>query len=185
MNVTAGPDLSVDYSVDAAAVEGDCLTSTTADALPDEAFVKRWVQIALRAPESLDAVMASADRSGETLRQCSVSVHLTGAPTSQALNRELRGADRPTNVLSFPADLPVLDGTLALGELVLCPAVVRQEAVEQHKRLPDHWAHLLLHGTLHLIGFDHVQDVDAELMERLETRLLSESGISDPYEGTV
>ena len=152
---------------------------------PDEQFVRHWVQMALNAPESVDAVMTNANGSGGALAHCSVSVHLTDAVTSQQLNRDLRGVDRPTNVLSFAAGLPVLDSTLVLGELVLCPKVVQKEALEQSKSESDHWAHLLVHGTLHLLGFDHVDDAGAERMETLETRLLSQSGISDPYEGTV
>jgi probable rRNA maturation factor len=102
----------------------------------------------------------------------------------QALNREFRGKDRPTNVLSFPAgDVPGLPRgeRLALGDLVVCAPVLNEEAVSQGKLLAHHWAHILVHGALHLIGYDHDVPADAQRMEALETRILAAGGVGDPY----
>ena len=98
------------------------------------------------------------------------------------LNRRFRGRDRPTNVLSFPAgDEPWPGGSLPLGEIALAGATVRREAVEQHKTLRDHLCHLVVHGTLHLLGFDHRTEEEAVRMERLEARCLEALSIADPY----
>jgi len=113
-----------------------------------------------------------------------VSVRVVDEAEMQELNRNFRGQDKPTNVLSFPAGdirgLPPDAGT-PLGDIVVCAAVVSREAREQHKSLEDHWAHMLVHGTLHLLGFDHVEDADADVMERMETGILRDFGIANPY----
>ena len=98
------------------------------------------------------------------------------------LNRTWRQKDYATNVLSFPADVPdeLLDIPL-LGDLVICVAVVEREAAEQGKELEAHWAHLVIHGCLHLLGYDHIDDDEAEEMETLEQTLLAELGHPDPY----
>jgi probable rRNA maturation factor len=113
-----------------------------------------------------------------------VSVRIVDADESRALNREYRGKDKPTNVLSFPAgrieglpdDVPV-----QLGDIVVCASVVGEEAIEQDKAVADHWAHMLVHGTLHLMGYDHETDAEAAEMEALETQILMKSGLKDPY----
>ena len=107
------------------------------------------------------------------------------AEESQALNREYRGKDKPTNVLSFPSELPeeVLDSLPRepLGDIIICVPVVFAEAAEQGKAARDHWAHLTVHGVLHLLGFDHIEDDEAEEMEGLEIRVLAGLGIANPY----
>ena len=117
-----------------------------------------------------------------------ISVLLVGARRSQQLNQRYRGKDVPTNVLSFPA--PVLHARAAtgagaaaagLGDLVICPSVLRAEARAQGKRVRDHWAHLFVHGVLHLVGFDHERDDEARRMERREIRVLRGLGIANPY----
>jgi probable rRNA maturation factor len=116
-----------------------------------------------------------------------ISVLLVGPQRSRRLNEHYRGKDAPTNVLSFPAPaLPTRDGAQAaaaagLGDLVICPSVLRAEARAQHKRVRDHWAHLFVHGVLHLVGFDHVRDDEARRMERREIRVLRGLGIANPY----
>jgi len=145
--------------------------------------VHHWVSLVLDADEV--RAVASTLVGGAMPAEFGVSVHLTDSATSQALNRDLRGVDKPTNVLSFPSGLPLLDDALTLGELVLCPDVVQCEAREQGKGVMDHWAHMLVHGSLHLVGFDHDEDSAAERMEALEIRILSSEGISDPYAGTA
>jgi probable rRNA maturation factor len=100
---------------------------------------------------------------------------------SRRLNRRYRGHDRPTNVLSFPAASPAKRGARMLGDLAICAAVVRREALAQDKRQAAHWAHMIVHGTLHLLGYDHAQDRDAARMERRERAVLARLGFPDPY----
>lgn len=95
----------------------------------------------------------------------------------QILNRDYRGKDKPTNVLSFPQNEPAM-----LGDIVLAYETVVREAKEQEKPLENHLRHLLVHGVLHLLGHDHEEDGEAEAMESLEARILSEMGIKNPYE---
>ena len=112
-----------------------------------------------------------------------VTVRVVDAAESQALNRQFRGKDAPTNVLSFPADLPEDIDADYLGDIVVCAEVVRREARDQNKSLPGHWAHMLVHGVLHLQGYDHQEDAEAAEMEALETEILGEMGYPDPYAG--
>ncbi|HEY5641344.1 MAG TPA: rRNA maturation RNase YbeY [Woeseiaceae bacterium] len=113
-----------------------------------------------------------------------VSVRIVGEEESRLLNREYRGKDRATNVLSFPAGpvegLPAGEPRV-LGDLVVCAAVVDGEACAAGRPAAEHWAHIVVHGMLHLLGFDHETDSDAEVMEALETRILTGHGIPDPY----
>ncbi|AQU81795.1 MAG: rRNA maturation RNase YbeY [Halomonas sp.] len=100
---------------------------------------------------------------------------------SQALNRDYRGKDKPTNVLSFPFENPPGIDLPLLGDLIICHAVVAQEASEQQKSLTHHYAHMVIHGTLHLMGYDHIDEQEAEEMEQLERELLATLDIPDPY----
>jgi probable rRNA maturation factor len=110
-----------------------------------------------------------------------ISVLLVGPAASRALNARYRHRDRPTNVLSFPSTAAVREASGLLGDLVICPAVLRAEARAQRKRLAAHWAHLVVHGTLHLLGFDHERPDEARRMERREVRVLRELGFANPY----
>jgi len=111
-----------------------------------------------------------------------VCIKITSPQESQQLNHTYRGQNKPTNVLSFPADLPEFVGADSLGDLAICAAIVEQEATEQNKALDDHWAHMCIHGMLHLLGYDHIEDNEAEEMESLEKELLLALGIDDPYQ---
>jgi probable rRNA maturation factor len=116
---------------------------------------------------------------------CDVAVLFTDDKAIAEINAEWRGKDRPTNVLSFPTPegMPVPEGEARqLGDIVLAYGVIAHEAAEQGKTLRDHTAHLIVHGTLHLLGHDHEGDGEAEEMEALEARILKGLGISDPYE---
>ena len=100
---------------------------------------------------------------------------------SHALNLNYRGKDRPTNVLSFPFECPDEVELPLLGDLVICRQVVEREAQEQEKPLMAHWAHMVVHGSLHLLGYDHIEDDEAEEMESLETQIMTGLGFADPY----
>ena len=110
-----------------------------------------------------------------------LSIRIVDQEESQALNRDYRQKDKPTNVLSFPTDLPEYVDTQLLGDLVICAPVVNQEANEQSKNPQDHWAHMVIHGTLHLLGYDHIDEEEAQIMEALEIQLLQQLGCSSPY----
>lgn len=148
----------------------DVQLATSGDDIPDVATIRAWVRRAIE----------GAGVSGNL----EVSVRVVDEAEMQALNRRYRDRDRPTNVLSFPAG-PVAglpDGAAGpLGDIVVCAAVVTDEAAEQGKPAGEHWAHMVVHGTLHLLGYDHEQDDEAREMEALEVRVLELSGISDPY----
>lgn len=111
-----------------------------------------------------------------------LTIRIVDADESRALNRDYRGKDSPTNVLSFPAELPPEVEIPLLGDLVICAPVVAREAGEQGKPLAAHWCHMVVHGCLHLLGYDHVEDEQAEAMEALETRILARLGYPNPYD---
>ncbi len=139
---------------------------------PDAAEIQAWVQRALA--ESGLALGPEAE----------VSVRVVDTEEIQTLNRDYRDQDKATNVLSFPADelagLPP-DEARHLGDIVVCAEVVSREARSQGKPISDHWAHLLVHGTLHLAGYDHQDEAEATVMEGLEQRILGQYGLPDPY----
>jgi len=114
-------------------------------------------------------------------RKAEVNILIVGAKQGRRYNREFRGKDYATNVLSFPHEPLRREKAALLGDLVVCAPVVTREAVEQGKRVRDHYAHLTIHGVLHLLGYDHQSAVEAERMEALERQILAGLGIDDPY----
>jgi probable rRNA maturation factor len=110
-------------------------------------------------------------------------IRLVDSEEMQQLNHQFREYDKPTNVLAFPFE--ALPGwqpdTQLLGDIVICSSVVAKEAAEQNKTIEHHWAHLTLHGFLHLLGYDHIEEADAEVMEALEIKLLANLNIPNPY----
>ncbi|MDM1248178.1 rRNA maturation RNase YbeY [Acinetobacter sichuanensis] len=122
----------------------------------------------------------------DTQSDCEIGIACVDVDESHKLNLEYRGKDKPTNVLSFPSDLPdemaqILD-TFPIGDLVICIPVVLQEALEQEKTPIEHFTHMLVHGTLHLMGYDHeTSEADAEEMEALEIEILAKLGFDNPY----
>jgi len=128
---------------------------------PGPSSLRRWARL------------AAGDRRGE------LGIRVVGSRESRLLNERWRGRAKPTNVLSFPAS-PELGGR-QIGDLVVCAPIVAREAREQGKPLASHWAHMIVHGTLHLLGFDHERAADAKRMESRERALLARIGITDPY----
>jgi len=152
--------------------------------VPLTVSVRRAVRVGwLPRAAELRAWAAAALGRGAAGRE--LSVLLAGRARSRALNARYRGLDHPTNVLSFPAASGAGAPSGLLGELVLCPAVLRQEARAQHKSARSHWAHLVVHGVLHLIGYDHERPAAAARMERREIRALRRLGIANPYGAPV
>jgi len=159
--VTRGPvrlDVAVSYALPRAG-------------LPAAVSFRRWVAAALKG----------------RIREADLAIRLVDEREGRSLNQHYRGKDYATNVLSFPAELPegLPKGVKMplLGDLVVCAPVVAREAREQGKPLAAHYAHLTVHGTLHLLGWDHEDDREAEAMEQLEREILAELGIDDPYAG--
>lgn len=162
---------------------------------PPRAQLQRWAEAAWQ---------------GDAHSEVEVALRIVSAEESRQLNRDYRGKDKSTNVLSFPmqmdecrlpADLSSDDFTPTefadahskepyvsdahwqmLGDLAICAQVVAEEAQQQHKSLQAHWAHMLVHGMLHLQGYDHIEDDEAQRMEQLETRIMQQLGFSDPYQ---
>jgi len=141
----------------------DVSVATRNGALPSRKALQNWAQAAL----------------GRMGRGRELSVRIVGARESRSLNRRYRGHNTATNVLSFPASQASAGHTL--GDLVICPEVLRAEARAQGKTLRAHWAHLVVHGSLHLVGYDHVDAADAPRMERREIRVLRKLGFGNPY----
>lgn len=110
-----------------------------------------------------------------------LTIRITDEAESQELNREYRGKDYPTNVLSFPFEAPPEIPIPLLGDLVICAPVVFREAEEQAKTAESHWAHMVIHGCLHLLGYDHINDDEAEEMEGIERQIMASLGYKDPY----
>lgn len=135
--------------------------------LPGDRQFRRWVSAALRG--------AGHRRNAE------LSIRLVNEAEGRRLNRRWRSKNYATNVLSFSAELPPGLRSPLLGDLVICAPVVRREAAQQSKALAAHWAHLTVHGTLHLLGYDHVGQRKAAEMESLETAILAKLGFPDPY----
>jgi len=115
-------------------------------------------------------------------RPFELTIRLVEQAESQALNSQYRGKDKPTNVLSFPFEVPEGVELNLLGDLIICAQVVSNEANEQGKTLTAHWAHMVIHGCLHLLGYDHISDDEAQEMETLEIDILKKLGFNNPYE---
>ena len=137
---------------------------TAAVNLPSSDDFKQWASAALR-----------------DTQKTSVVIRLVDSDESRRLNSDYRGVDKPTNVLSFPFEAPAEIADEFLGDMIICAPVVEQEARQQNKPLQAHWAHMVTHGMLHLQGYDHQNNQQAEEMERLEVEILATLGFPDPY----
>lgn len=134
--------------------------------MPERDAFRHWARAAL----------AAAERHG------ALAIRIVDEAESAALNREWRGKQGPTNVLSFTAVIPPGVDVAELGDIVICAPVVAREAAQQHKPPAAHWAHMVVHGVLHLLGHDHGDEPDALRMETLETEILASLGFPDPYQ---
>ena len=142
--------------------------------LPNMADIQRWIEAALIDVDN---------------QPVSIVVRVVDAVESAALNVDFRQKYGPTNVLSFPDELPAFMAEIPeikeqpqhLGDLVICEPLVKEEACQQNKATEQHWAHLIVHGILHLQGYDHIDDDEAEIMESLEIKILKQLGVNNPY----
>ncbi|GLY61714.1 endoribonuclease YbeY [Pectobacterium carotovorum subsp. carotovorum] len=141
------------------------IASKQAQGLPEEKDFQRW----------LEGVLPQFQEISE------VTIRIVDEAESRDLNNTYRGKDKPTNVLSFPFEAPPEVELPLLGDLIICRQVVEREAAEQEKTVEEHWAHMVVHGSLHLLGYDHIEDSEAEEMEALETEIMQSMGYADPY----
>ena len=178
MSVTV--DITISEDLVSTQLDSDAASSVDDD-VPEPDTLQRWAEAAY-----LGDVPAVA------------SMLITTSEEIQQLNKQYRNKDKATNVLSFPMELPEgLPGELPeelvhemfeqddvslLGDIALCAPVIKQEAVQQSKTEEEHWAHMVVHGMLHLQGYDHVEEAEAEVMERLEVEILHRLGFADPYQ---
>ena len=174
MATEKNPDLTL-MSSD---IQVDVQVAANVSNVPTGSDIRNW----------LEQVIAQVGN--DTARSIEISVKIVDEAEGRALNRQFRQKDSATNVLSFPlldAELPELPAEmpLAMGDIVICAPVVAREASEQGKNSLDHWAHMLVHGALHLFGYDHETEVEAQEMEMLEARILAVRGVENPYETRV
>jgi len=132
---------------------------------PEQEQIQRWV----------DAALDGFNQDTE------IVVRIVDEQESAELNEQYRLKPGPTNILSFPVEVPEGIELNLLGDLVVCAPVLEKEALEQHKALTDHWAHIIVHGVLHLLGYDHIDETQAELMEKKEITILNKLNIKNPY----
>ena len=156
-------EIDLDVDLQLVSIESD---------LPTNGDVTRWVI----------ASLASAGYRTPTGLTTELTLRIVDEAESRTLNKNYRNKDYATNVLSFPFEGPDGIPLALLGDLVICAAIVKKEAQEQHKPLQNHWAHMVVHGTLHLLGYDHMEAVEAEEMEALEVQILQQLDIADPYQ---
>lgn len=151
-------------------IDVDVQIASKHDSLPSAEQLSLWTEAALK----------------DFKQDAELSIRLVDNEESQQLNFEYRGKDKPTNVLSFPFELPpelagLEDVGNLIGDLVICVPVVAAEAHVQNKTFSDHFAHMVVHGCLHLLGYDHIKDEEADIMENLERQILAQLEIADPY----
>lgn len=155
-----------------ATLELDLQLAGEDDDVPEPEQIEQWISAAL------DGAHFQANDE----LPIEITVRVVDEQESQDLNHTYRQKNKPTNVLSFPFESPQDIPLQLLGDLVICAPVVKHEAAEQGKTLQAHWAHMVIHGTLHLLGYDHINEQDALKMEALETQIMTGQGYQDPYQ---
>lgn len=174
--------LIVDYQIDRQAIAPGLLAK-----LPDGSMIQSILESTIHeAGYTLvsQGMVPQGIASQGIASQTEICVRLVGEVEMQALNSQFRQKDTPTNVLSFPFELPVgltFEDYPHLGDMVICVSLAATESHQQHKSFQAHFTHLLVHGCLHLLGYDHLEDQEAEVMEQLERKILSALGYPDPY----
>ena len=143
----------------------DLQVGCEADYLPDHATCRQWVKVAL-------------EKAGFSAKKVDMTIRTVDTAESAHLNQTYRQKAGPTNILSFPFDIPSKKSVSLLGDLIICAPLVVQEASAQHKELRAYWAHLIVHGTLHLLAYDHQAEEQAIVMEKLETIILKSLGFA-------
>ena len=143
----------------------DIQSASSSEHTPDEQSIRRWVGAAMNS------------KMGDT----ELSVRIVDEDEAKLLNETYRGAKGPTNVLSFPFENETPEPLPLIGDIVVCAPVVAREAQQQNKDLSAHWAHMIIHGVLHLLGYDHQDDAEAAIMEALETEIMQKLGFPPPY----
>jgi len=151
----------------------DLQQMVVSDKIPARETIELWIKTALS--EATDQRHKVLDDEYE------LTLRIVDKDEIQTLNKTYRHKDKPTNVLSFPFEAPAQVQLPLLGDLVICHDVVLEEAHQQQKTIAHHWAHMVIHGVLHLIGYDHMDDSEAQSMENLEIQILDKLGIADPY----
>jgi len=156
--------------------------------IPEIDDFQQWAEMGLLRNIGDSSQSRSAD-GNSGVDDYSIVIRISTEAESQQLNNDYRQKNTPTNVLSFPFEMPDLPEVAwveprHLGDLIFCEAIIVKEAAEQNKTLFQHWAHLVIHGMLHLQGFDHINDGDAVIMESREIHLLDQLGFPDPYQGS-
>jgi len=146
-------------------IELDLQRIASAENLPNDEQFQQWVTAAL----------------AHTKKDFELTIRLVDSNESQALNNQYRHKNTPTNVLSFPFEVPEGIELNLLGDIVICIEVVEQEALDQNKDYHSHWAHMVTHGCLHLLGYDHISDDEAIEMESLEIKIMKDLGFNNPY----
>ncbi|MCK5667090.1 MAG: rRNA maturation RNase YbeY [Thiotrichaceae bacterium] len=145
--------------------------------IPDNELLVKWIKTGLIEEARQHNTILSAEQE--------VTLRIVDKEEIRSLNKTYRHHDKTTNVLSFPFEIPAqlpADMPFALlGDIVVCHAIVVEQALQQHKELMAHWAHMVIHGVLHLKGYDHIQDSEADIMETLEIQILEQLGFSNPY----
>lgn len=146
-------------------IELDLQIACDNENIPEKCAFEQWLQASL----------------GQYNKPFELTIRLVNLNESQSLNHQYRGKEKPTNVLSFPFEVPEGIELALLGDLVICADIVEQEAKEQGKSLTAHWAHMVVHGCFHLLGYDHINDDEADEMEALEIDILAKLGFNNPY----
>jgi len=145
----------------------DLQVITTNQKIPEPDQIQQWINASLL-PEH---------------ENTELTIRIVDIDESQTLNHQYRGKNKATNVLSFPFEVPEGIPLNLLGDLVICAEIVAREAEQQHKTQTEHWAHMVIHGCLHLLGYDHIEENDAVQMENLEIDILAKLGFNNPYIG--
>lgn len=142
------------------------LENTTSTAIPDEQKIRHWAILALTQGQQHPA---------------EISIKVVTPDDIQQLNRQFRQQNKPTNVIAFPFEDTMNTDSTYLGDIAICANIVANEAQAQHKTFDAHFAHMVIHGILHLMGYDHQNDIEAHQMESLEIELLTQLGFANPY----